>query len=138
MVKSAPLGRRNGLAELLVRVSKDCRDLLSVAILDLRALQHEDKFAVAQQANRWRRRLIPGEVVPSAIGGFDLRAGKTLVRRSGRTGCCRDSETPGRALPAAHPQTELTTIIKEPDVPFTAASTSAAVRNSSTPARVKS
>src|SRR5689334_23142752 len=35
MVKSAPLGRRNGLAELLVRVSKDCRDLLRVAILDL-------------------------------------------------------------------------------------------------------
>ena len=76
MVKSAPLGRRNGLAELLVRVSKDCRDLLRVAILDLCALQHEDKFAVAQQANRWRRRLIPGEVVASAIGGFDVRAGK--------------------------------------------------------------
>jgi hypothetical protein len=44
---------------------------------------------------------------------------------------------PGRALPAAHPQIEFTTIIVTPGS-FAAASTSAGVRNSFTPRRVSS
>ena len=40
---------------------------------------------------------------------------------------------PGRALPAAQPHTEFTTIISVPAVPVTAASTSSADRSSRTP-----
>src|SRR6185436_14642825 len=45
---------------------------------------------------------------------------------------------PGRALPAAQPHTELTTIIRVPAVPVTAASTSSRVRSSLTPIAVSS
>jgi hypothetical protein len=56
---------------------------------------------------------------------------------SGFTEFLTAARTPGRILPAAHPQTELTTTIT---VPFcwTAWSTSAAVRVSSIPAEVSS
>jgi hypothetical protein len=45
---------------------------------------------------------------------------------------------PGLAFPAAHPHTELTTIMSAPGEVRTAASTSSEVRNSSTPSRVSS
>jgi hypothetical protein len=43
---------------------------------------------------------------------------------------------PGRALPAAHPQTEFTTIITTPLLFFTISSTAAAVRSSRAPISV--
>src|SRR5690606_13770403 len=62
---------------------------------------------------------------------------KTVVTRSGRVACSRANAMPGRARPAAHPQTEFTTIIVVPGA-VAAASTSAAVRSSVTPRRVSS
>ena len=52
------------------------------------------------------------------------------------TACCSAIAMPGRALPAAHPHTEFTTIISVPAVFFTASSTSAAVFSSFAPMSV--
>src|SRR5882762_8695995 len=57
---------------------------------------------------------------------------------SGRVGCCKAARTAGRMRPAAHPQTELTTIMVVPAWVVTARSTSSAVRSSCTPALVSS
>jgi hypothetical protein len=51
--------------------------------------------------------------------------------------CCIASRTPGRILPAAHPQIEFTTTIVVPGC-ASAASTSDALRTSFSPARVSS
>src|SRR5215831_16199332 len=58
--------------------------------------------------------------------------------RSGRRPWRSASARPGRARPAAHPHTEFTTTISVPLVSWTAASTSADVRSSSTPSAVNS
>jgi hypothetical protein len=63
---------------------------------------------------------------------------KTVMARSGRASFCKASATPGRALPAAQPQTELTTTSSVPFDPRMASSTCSGVRVSSTPWRVKS
>ena len=63
---------------------------------------------------------------------------KTVMERSGRVSFCSARATPGRALPAAQPQTELTTTISVPFVFRMASSTCSGVRVSSTPSRVRS
>src|ERR1051326_4479337 len=63
---------------------------------------------------------------------------KTVIERSGRAAFCSAMATPGRALPAAQPQTELTTTISVPFVLTMASSTCWGVRVSSTPIRVRS
>ena len=63
---------------------------------------------------------------------------KTVATAAGFTAWRSARAMPGRALPAAQPQTELTTIISVPRVPATAASTSSGVRSSRTPRSVNS
>ncbi|SHL08251.1 hypothetical protein SAMN05443669_100214 [Flavobacterium xanthum] len=72
----------------------------------------------------------------SAVASVSKPA-NTVVIRSGRLLASNESFTPGRAAPAAHPQTELTTT---KTVPFElmAASTYSALRRSSKPADVSS
>src|ERR1017187_6486314 len=55
-----------------------------------------------------------------------------LATTPGRCACWSASPMPGRAFPAAHPHTELTTIITTPG-DFTTASTSSGVRHSRGP-----
>src|ERR1035438_4330940 len=62
----------------------------------------------------------------------------TVYTRLGLVAFCSAKRTPGRIFPAAHPQTELTTTSAVPLLSDSAASTSAAVRNSCAPARVSS
>src|SRR2546428_7967922 len=62
----------------------------------------------------------------------------TVIIFSGRTSCSRARATAGRAIPAAHPQTELTTTSTVPFFSPSTASTSSAVRVSSIPRRVSS
>jgi hypothetical protein len=62
---------------------------------------------------------------------------KTVPTCWGRVACFRATFTPGRAMPAAQPQTEFTITSLVPGR-FMKASTSAAVRSSSTPAEVRS
>ena len=62
----------------------------------------------------------------------------TVAMTSGRESWRSASAMPGRALPAAQPHTEFTTIISVPAVPVTAASTSAGVRSSLMPRSVSS
>ena len=59
----------------------------------------------------------------------------TVATTSGRCSCCSAMAMPGRALPAAHPHTELTTIITVP-CSRKAASTSSGVRNWHTRAHI--
>src|SRR5262245_11380694 len=61
----------------------------------------------------------------------------TVARWLGRLPLLRASAVPGRALPAAQPHTEFTTIIVVPDC-FTAASTASGVLRSSNPRRFSS
>jgi hypothetical protein len=61
-----------------------------------------------------------------------------VIERSGRASFCKAIATPGRARPAAQPQTELTTTSSVPFVFFIASSTCSGVRVSSTPTLVKS
>src|SRR5688500_1885189 len=61
----------------------------------------------------------------------------TVARTSGFAECCSAWAMPGRALPAAQPQTELTTIITTPG-DFITSPTDAAVRHSFAPRAVSS
>src|SRR5687768_12233264 len=60
----------------------------------------------------------------------------TVASTSGSFGCCIAIAMPGRALPAAQPQTEFTTSISVPLVFFTASSTACGVLNSCAPIAV--
>jgi hypothetical protein len=71
------------------------------------------------------------------IGSVDIRAGKYGDRPVGTVECCSAIAIPGRARPAAQPQTELTTTIAVPGA-LIAASTSWGVRVSFTPIWVNS
>src|SRR5215813_9874245 len=63
---------------------------------------------------------------------------KTVARILGATGLLRDWATPGRATPAAHPQTELTNKSIGSEASATARSTSSGVVSSRNPRRVSS
>jgi hypothetical protein len=80
---------------------------------------------------------MPLEVAARLLGGLAVLPGEDGDRVIGLGPCCSASRTPGRILPAAQPQIEFTTSMVVPGT-ASAASTSAAVRASATPALVNS
>ena len=103
-----------------------CGDVRGCLVFDLMALHHVEQLAAAQDRDRRGRGWIAGEVAARPFGGLHVGAANTVVTRSGVTVCCNARATPGRALPAAHPQTEFTTTMTVPGVFMRTSSTSAA------------
>ena len=62
----------------------------------------------------------------------------TVTDRSGMVECCRASMAPGRALPAAQPQTEFTITSTVPESFFRTSSTCSGVVRGSTPTAASS
>ncbi len=81
--------------------------------------------------------ICPNRSLARAVASMSWPA-KTLVSTSGLLGCCSAFVIAGRALPAAHPQTELTTTSSVPFFWFITSSTSTAFRNSRIPILVSS
>src|SRR5207249_9133298 len=102
------------------------------------AFQHVGNLAVLKNSHRWRRRKVSLEIATRAFGCGNIAAAKTVTTLSGFTGCASAMPIAGRASPAAHPQTEFTTIITVPFVLRITSSKSSGVRVSSTPKRVRS
>jgi hypothetical protein len=104
---------------------------VGVPPLDAVARQEVDQLAVLEERDRRAARRDVRDVAAGARRRLEVLAGEDRSFWSAR-------RTPGRAMPAAQPQTELTTSIAVPDFSAMKASTSAAVRSSCTPALVSS
>ena len=126
-------------AELIEGANQFAGNLLSGGLLDDEALHQVYQLAVAQDRNGGRGGRIAFKVAAGALCGLAILTGKDgdLVIGLHCAALASASRTPGRILPAAQPQIELTTSRVVPGW-ASAASTSSAVRVSLIPARTSS
>src|SRR5664279_3514542 len=108
------------------------------------------RLSISLRGTKWTNRPLRNSARLGDDGGYAVKCWRarsvaslscpanTVYTRSGRAEFCNARRTPGRIFPAAHPHTELTTTSAVPLLSASAASTSAAVRNSCAPARVSS
>src|SRR6266478_4878598 len=95
-------------------------------------------YVAADLAQSWLKAIVRSAAIAGASRvSIWLRCNMYTSLPSRLIECSRAMRTAGRMRPAAHPQTEFTTIMVVPDW-VAARSTSAAVRSSSTPALVSS